>query len=152
MILYNKEIFENCFCYNKKYWYLNIKMIPTYFKRLHFLIKNGYDMSASWETFSWFTNTMKSILLRYKEKHYGVPILIENYPIGNKTEEDKALIDKNEALWNETIDNMISLLDDMNELNPKYDDMEILDVEKSQEKAKDEFFKLFSEHFYRLWD
>lgn len=66
-MLYNREIFKRCFCYNKRYWYKNIGSIPLYFKQLHFLIKNGYDISAHWNTDIWFLEKMKPILDSYQD-------------------------------------------------------------------------------------
>ena len=153
MIFYNKQIFERCFPYRKKYFYENIKGIPTYIRAMHFLIKNGYDEYACWETFDWFIKTMRSILQEYKSNHACYPILMEDYPTSiNKTNEEKERIKENKQLWDNIIDKMIKLLDDMDEDNPIYDNMDILKQDKLQHEAKNEFFKLFSKHFYYLWD
>ena len=140
--MYNKRIFQNCFCYPKRYWYMNIKQIPRYFGRIHRLIKYGYDDYAVWDTFSWFVETMRDILKRYKQGHCGFKIV-------DWTRSE----DENEQLWEDTIDKMLALLDDMDENNEKYDCIQSqLEIDKQMESAKDEFFKLFSEHFYDLWD
>ena len=53
---------------------------------------------------------------------------------------------------------MIELLKLMDEDCPKYETEEYNGMDGWQkkdaemDKAKDEFFKLFSEHFWRLWD
>ena len=47
---------------------------------------------------------------------------------------------------------MIDLLDKMDESNPIYNNMSWKDADKKKEDAKNEFFKLFSEQFYGLWD
>lgn len=60
--MYNKTIFKRCFSYKGKYWFYNIKEIPTYIKQMRFLMKHGYDMYACWETFDWFIHTMRKIL------------------------------------------------------------------------------------------
>lgn len=137
-MFYNKKIFKRCFCYRGRYWYKNIKHIPLYFKLMHHLVKYGYDEYATWETFDWFIDTMKSILTSYRENHCGYPC------------------DLSEEGWDKIIDHMIELLDLMDECNSKYDAEE---YEKDWKKrydemyaAKDEFFKLFSEYFYNLWD
>lgn len=151
-MFYNEKIFKRCFDYRGKYWYKNIKYIPLYFKQMHFLIKHGYDKYAHWETFNWFIDTMHSILTRYRKNHYGVPIVVDNYPWEAKTEEEKAIVHENELKWDGIIDRMIDLLDDMNESNPKYYSMEYLEVDNAIHTAKDEFFELFSKYFYHLWD
>lgn len=40
----------------------------------------------------------------------------------------------------------------MDEHNQLYDDMDWKETDKKKEDAKNEFFKLFSERFYGLWD
>ena len=110
MILYNKEIFQRCFCYRPKYWYKNVANIPCYFKAIHFLIKNGYDRYATWETFDWFMKTMSKILTAYHDTRCGTPIVIDDFK-----DEDKESTDKNENKWNEIVDRMIFLLGEMGE-------------------------------------
>ena len=145
-MLYNKKIFKRVFSYNKKYWYKNLTQIPRYFRTINYLVKNGYDGYAEWETYYWFIETMRNILTEYRKDHTG-------YPCGITCEE-----------WEANIDEMISLLNDMDELNPKYKAEEyqmdfhgnklqdVMKVDEEMEKAKDKFFKLFAEHFYSLWD
>lgn len=154
MLFYNEKIFKRCFNYKGKYWYKNIKYIPLYFKLMHHLIKYGYDEYATWETFRWFIDTMQSILLHYRN-HAGVPIVVDNYPWGEETEEDKKIIKQNEEKWYSIVDRMLELLDLMDENNPKYDADEYDDYMKMDNEmgaAKNEFFELFSKYFYNLWD
>ena len=154
MIFYNKQIFDRCFAYRRKYWYKNIGRIPRYFKLMHHLIKYGYDEYAIWEIFDWFIYTMRSILKRYRSDHTGVPILIEDYPYDSldNSEESKEKRRSNDKLWNSIIDKMIYLLDDMDENNPKYRGLDFREQDKLIEEAKNEFFELFSKYFYSLWD
>ena len=140
MLFYNEKIFKRCFNYKGKYWYKNIKYIPLYFTLMHQLIKYGYDEYATWETFSWFTDTMRSVLTNYRKNHYGYPA------------------EMSEVEWDKTIDHMIELLDLMDDGNPKYDDTEydggsgLQRQYAEMEAAKDEFFALFSKYFYNMWD
>ena len=159
-MLYNKQIFKRCFCYSGRYWYCNIKHIPLYFKQIFHLMKYGYDDFAVWETFSWFTTTMRSVLKRYKRDRHGTPILIDNYPTDSSAndEESQRLIKENDKMWEDIINRMIELLDLMDEQNPKYETDEYEDAEGMEKQriemdaAKDEFFGLFSKYFYHLWD
>lgn len=138
MLLYNEQIFKRCFSWQKKYWYKNIKYIPLYFKLIHYLIKHGYDEYATWEPFGWFIDTMRPILKEFRSINDSHPYRIS------------------EEEWHATLDRMIELLDIMDECNPKYDTKEYcLNYTKQQQEmyaAKDEFFKLFAEYFYDLWD
>lgn len=156
MLFYNEKIFQRCFGYPKRYWYKNIRNIPRYFRQMHHLIKYGYDEYATWETYYWFMQTMKSILVNYRKNHSSIPIVIDNYPYVVYTEEDKAMQKYNKKKWDSIVNRMIELLDDMDENNPKYETEEYEYNWKKQDKeinvAKDEFFKLFSEYFFTLWD
>ena len=145
-MFYNKKIAERCFSFKGKRWYKNIKNIPLYFKLINHLVTKGYDEYATWETFDWFIHTMKSILTDYKKSHCGYPIT------------DLSLSDEeNEKNWEDIIDTMLSLLDDMDEENEKYQ-YEGYDMKReecnhiAQVRAKDKFFELFSKYFYNLWD
>lgn len=154
-MFYNKIIFKRCFDYRGKRWYKNLKRIPLYLKNIRYLIKYGYDEYATWETFSWFIHTMRAILTDYKLSHSSYPILIDNYPMNSADTDDesKALREKNNQIWDDIISRMIELLDLMDENNPKYEEYcDFRKTNKEMNEAKDEFFKLFSEHFWNLWD
>ena len=147
MLFYNEKIFKRCFNWRGKYWYKNIKEIPLYFRLMHHLIKYGYDEYATWETFDWFIDTMKDILKTYRYNHVGYPVVSYD----NKDLQKAANRD-----YDADLDKMISLLEDMDEDNPKY---EAEEYQKDYKRlcnetlvAKDEFFKLFAKHFYSLWD
>ena len=141
-MFYNEKIFKRCFDYRGRYWYKNIKYIPLYFKLMRHLIKHGYDEYANWETFDWFIYTMKDILVTYRNNHNGYPYV----SFDDKVQEQA------EKKYDEDLDTMIALLDDMDEGNPKYNSMKYADVNKTMDSAKDEFFELFSKYFYHLWD
>jgi hypothetical protein len=101
---------------------------------MHHLIKHGYDEYATWETVGWFINTMKDILVTYRTNHQG-------YPVVSFDDQDQQK--EFEKEYDADLDMMISLLDDMDEGNPRCTEMYA---------AKDKFFELFSKHFYSLWD
>ena len=132
MLFYNKRIWERCFIW--KSWFRNIKEIPLYFKLMHHLIKYGYDEYATWETYTWFIYTMRDILTRYRKNHMGYPVAPEG--IDQEEFDDK---------YDADLDKMIALLDVISEGWCQSNDIDL-------ENAKDEFFKLFSKHFYSLWD
>lgn len=138
-MFYNEKIFKRCFCYRGRYWYKNIRHIPLYFKLMHHLVKYGYDEYARWETFNWFIDTMKSILVSYVTD-------ASSYPCEFETPEE----------WHEVLCHMLELLDLMDECNPKYDSEDyIFGYEKTyneMNEAKEEFFQLFAKYFYNLWD
>lgn len=154
-MLYNEKIFKRFFNWPMRRWYKNVVEIPRYFKAMHYLVKHGYDEYATWETYDWFIDTMQDILKKYKAQHRGVPIVIDNFPFTSQpTEEEKEIMQENEDKWNDIVDRMIELLDLMDECSSKYKEYEF-DFERiTKEKceAKEEFFELFAEYFYNLWD
>ena len=106
-------------------------------------MKKGYDYLDTISAYSKFIDRYTKILKAYKENMHGHP--------GRMTEEE----------WNNIIDKMIFHLYYMDEEN--VDEELSKDIPESwlptlnttyniMEHHKNEFFKLFSEHFYDLWD
>lgn len=147
MLFYNEKIFKRCFHHPARYWYKNIKYIPLYFKLMHHLIKHGYDEYATWETFDWFIDTMKEILTVYRSNHNG-------YPVFNMAlmDDDSKEFEAIRVKYDGDIDHMIKLLDAMDECSEQYKKIHYTEKHKEMNAAKDEFFKMFSEYFYDLWD
>ena len=129
------------FMFHGKSWWRNLKDIPIFIKRIFFVLKHGYSPVANWETFQWFIDVMREILTNYRHFRSGTPDIIDS---GTKNENIEA--------YNAILDRMIDLLDKMDESNPIYNNMSWKDADKKKEDAKNEFFKLFSEQFYELWD
>ena len=114
---------------------------------MHHLIKHGYDEYATWETFDWFIDTMKEILTTYRKNHDG-------YPVGNLAfiGDDSKEFDGIRERYDAGIDKMIDLLDAMDEDSDRYINTLYAKKRESMNAAKDEFFKMFAEYFYNLWD
>ena len=137
------------FNYPKRFWYRNLKDIPIFIKRIFFTLKHGYSPVAQFETFEWFMDVMKEILTNYRYNRMGSPVVIDNFfDVKEENPNDIA----NEEAYNAILDRMIILLDLMDENNQLYNDMDWKEADKKKEDAKNEFFKLFSEQFYGLWD
>ena len=151
-MLYNKDIWKHCFCFGKRYWYKNIKHIPMYFKSIHHLVKYGYTEYATWSTDYWFIETMKSILKAYRDKHISYPIIVDNYPLKSRLNDDEREIVKlNNRQWDDIINRMIKLLYEMDESDEIYGTPSDYKREYlKRDAAKDEFFELFSKHFWEL--
>ncbi len=137
------------FMFHGKYWWRNLKDIPIFVKRIFFTLKHGYSPVARWETFCWFIAVMREILINYRDNRMGTPVVIDNF-FDVKEENSNDVV--NEEAYNAILDRMIVLLDLMNENNQLYNDMDWKEADKKKEDAKNEFFKLFSEQFYGLWD
>lgn len=137
------------FMFHGKSWWRNLKDIPIFIKRIFFVLKHGYSPVAQWETCGWFMSVMKEILTNYRYNRMGSPVVIDNFfDVKEENSNDIA----NEEAYNAILDRMIDLLDKMDESNPIYDNMDWKESDKAIVNAKNEFFKLFSEHFYSLWD
>ena len=121
------------------YFWRNIKDIPILFERIVFTLKHGYSPQAQWETFAWFVNVMKEIISNYRHNRSGTPVLY--YELS---------FDDNKIEYNKVLDKMLSLLDQMDEDN--YGDVNYTERYELMDSAKNEFFELFSEYFYGLWD
>lgn len=137
------------FVFHGKSWWRNLKYIPIFIKRIFFVLKHGYSPAAQWETYGWFMSVMKEILTNYRYNRMGSPIVIDNF-FDVKEENPNDVV--NEEAYNAILDRMIVLLDLMDEHNQLYNDMDWKEADKKKEDAKNEFFKLFSEQFYGLWD
>ncbi|MDY4577897.1 MAG: hypothetical protein SO471_08025 [Anaerobutyricum hallii] len=137
------------FVFRGKNWWRNLKDIPIFIKRIFFTLKHGYSPVAQFETFEWFMDVMKEILTNYRYNRMGSPVVIDNF-FDVKEENSNDVV--NEEEYNAILDRMIVLLDLMDEHNQLYNDMNWKEADKKKEDAKNEFFKLFSEQFYGLWD
>ena len=137
------------FMFRGKNWWRNLRDIPIFIKRIFFTLKHGYSPVAQFETFEWFMDVMKEILTNYRYNRMGSPVVIDNFfDVKEENSNDVA----NEEVYNAILDRMIVLLDLMDEHNQLYNDMDWKEADKKKEDAKNEFFKLFSEQFYGLWD
>lgn len=137
------------FMFRGKNWWRNLKDISIFIKRIFFTLKHGYSPVAQFETFEWFMDVMKEILTNYRYNRMGSPVVIDNFfDVKEENPNDIA----NEEAYNAILDRMIVLLDLMDEHNQLYNDMDWKEADKKKEDAKNEFFKLFSEQFYGLWD
>ena len=137
------------FVFRGKNWWRNLKDIPIFIKRIFFTLKHGYSPVAQFETFEWFMDVMKEILINYRYNRMGSPVVIDNF-FDVKEENSNDVV--NEEEYNAILDRMIVLLDLMDEHNQLYNDMDWKEADKKKEDAKNEFFKLFSKYFYTLWD
>ena len=137
------------FMFHGKSWWRNLKDILIFIKRIFFVLKHGYSPVAQWEIYGWFMSVMKEILTNYRYNRMGSPVVIDNF-FDVKEENSNDVV--NEEEYNAILDRMIVLLDLMDEHNQLYNDMDWKEADKKKEDAKNEFFKLFSEQFYGLWD
>ena len=135
------------FMFHGKSWWRNLKDIPIFIKRIFFVLKHGYSPVAQWETFGWFITVMREILVNYRNNRMGTPVVIPDYNIDDLISENK-----NVNVYNSLLDEMITLLDQMDENNSAYNDLSLEEMHSAMDSAKNKFFELFSKYFYTLWD
>lgn len=135
------------FMFRGKNWWRNLKDIPIFIKRIFFTLKHGYSPVAQWETFEWFIAVMREILINYRDNRMGTPVVIPDY-------DADSLISKNKniEIYNNILNEMIKLLDQMDECNSTYNGVSLEERHSAMDSAKNKFFELFSKYFYTLWD
>lgn len=139
------KLTDGLFQAKKRYVGVWLKDFKIYIKRIIFTLKHGYYPMAQWETFTWFIHSMREILTFYQNERTGTAWIIDGPP-----EQWEKYIDENVAAYDDKIKTMLEKLDEMDENNPIY----INDKNKNErmEKAKNDFFELFSKYFYTFWD
>ena len=135
------------FMFHGKDWWRNLKDVPIFIKRIFFTLKHGYSPVARWETFGWFIAVMREILVNYRDNRTGTPVVIPDYNIDDLISENK-----NIEIYNNILNEMITLLDQMDENNSTYNDISLEKMHSTMDSAKNKFFELFSKYFYTLWD
>lgn len=107
--------------------------------------KRGYAWTDVWNIDTWFKETIKPMLEHLIKHHAGYPGYMSN-------EE-----------WESVLQEMVDCLNLMDEEAAEeklkmeygyenYSEFDFKEVDKLMNENKDKFFKLFSEHFYALWD
>ena len=112
--------------------------------------KRGYSYGDVWDMEFWFMRTVKPMLIHLRDHGIGIPN--ELYLQGG---------DNERILWENTLTEMISCLELMDEDNAeKYlgienNDFSVEDDNKKltlMEENKNRFFELFSKYYFSLWD
>lgn len=141
-----KQLWNKWFDWRGIRWWRRILLsIPEFCKEVTFFLKKGFTYSAVYNHFGWFIESERDILKEYLLVQNSYPTEFEKF----NTEEEP---DKGYEKWRELISRMILLLDDMDETNPKYNNMDYEKQQNAMDEAKEEFFQLFGKYFYNLWD
>lgn len=122
-------------------FWMKIKDIPIFLKRVVYTLRHGYPPQATWEIYEWHRRVMLETLSEFRKNLNGYPVFDEN--ASSEEQYDK---------WGAIIDEMCEYLDAMAEDNY---DLSIENLEKSdlaRTEAKDKFFALFSKYYFHLWD
>lgn len=103
----------------------------------------GYDSVDTFEIFSKFIERYTKILTEYRNTHIGY--------IYNMTEDEYDNI-INEMLYHLHYMDEWTVIEELEEDVPENWSASAKTVGQIMDKHKDEFFKLFSEYFFNLWD
>lgn len=103
----------------------------------------GYDSVDTFETFAKFIERYTKILTEYKKTHVGYAGTMTN-------EEWEAIID--EMLYHLYYMDEEHVTEELEKDVPEDWGVSQRTIDEVMYKHKDEFFKLFSEYFYNLWD
>lgn len=130
-------LLSGLFSYKKRYWYKNIKSIWIMLERIVYVIKHGYYPQATYETFNYFIDMYRDIL-----SNYIISPDSDSFSHEGMTKDE----------WNNLINTMLKLLDEMDADNPVYYDLEYDEAINRMNASKHKFFELFEKYFYFLWD
>lgn len=122
-------------------FWMKLKDVPIFLKRVIYTLCHGYPPQATWEIYEWHRRVMLETLSEFRKNLNGYPVFDEN--ASSEEQYDK---------WGAIIDEMCEYLDAMAEDNY---DLSIENLEKSdlaRTEAKDKFFELFSKYYFHLWD
>lgn len=133
------------FNYRFPYWYLYLKDLGIYFKRLRYVIKYGYYPQAQWESYSYFIQMWREILTGYRWRRAGSACIVT--PVRNDPEWEQ----ENSKALDDLLDTMLDDLDIM-ELDPIDDFEHYQEVSAKRDEATKDFFEKFNRIFYDLWD
>lgn len=144
--------------YRKRAIFKNLSMLPRKIKWAWQRATRGYADFDAWGIDDWFMTIMPNMLQDLKNNHCGIPYFTDDMEADRKK-------------WDEILDKMVYLLKEMNEDTSsqqneffkayiRSNDSELCkayrnrqnEINKYIKTCKNEFFKLFSEHFYDLWD
>lgn len=126
--------------YKAKWWIREAYWEVRYgFQRMF----KGYDNVDTFETFYKFTKRYTKILTEYRKNHWGYVATMTN-------EEWEAIVD--EMLYHLKYMDEETVTEELEKDVPKDWSVSSITVYEVMEKHKNEFFKLFSEYFYNLWD
>lgn len=103
----------------------------------------GYDVVDTFETFAKFIERYTKILTEYRKTHYGY--------VGTMTNEEwEAIID--EMLYHLKYMDEETVIEELERDVPDDWSVSSKTVYEVMDMHKNEFFKLFSEYFWNLWD
>lgn len=114
-------------------------------KRIPFVLKHGYYPQAIFEAYDYQIDMWRDILTWFRNERTGSPVVLPEEKLVGDWE------DENDAMVNAKFDAMLAALDTMAE-----DPLDCPNGHAAgyaiRNAAKDNFFQLYSELFFYLWD
>ena len=124
-------------------FWMKLKDVPIFLKRVVYTLRHGYPPQATWEIYEWHRCVMLETLSEFRKNLNGYPT---SYDDEDSSPEEQY------AKWGAIIDEMCNYLDDMGEDSYDYSIENFKKNDLARTEAKDKFFALFSKYYFHLWD
>lgn len=124
-------------------FWMKLKDVPIFLKRVVYTLRHGYPPQATWEIYEWHRRVMLETLSEFRKNLNGYPA---SYDDEDSSPEEQY------AKWGAIIDEMCNYLDAMSEDSYDYSIENFKKNDLARTEAKDKFFALFSKYYFHLWD
>lgn len=124
-------------------FWMKLKDVPIFLKRVVYTLRHGYPPQATWEIYEWHRRVMLETLSEFRKNLNGYPA---SYDDEDGSPEEQY------AKWGAIIDEMCNYLDAMSEDSYDYSIENFKKNDLARTEAKDKFFALFSKYYFHLWD
>lgn len=124
-------------------FWMKLKDVPIFLKRVVYTLRHGYPPQATWEIYEWHRCVMLETLSEFRKNLNGYPA---SYDDEDSSPEEQY------AKWGAIIDEMCNYLDAMSEDSYDYSIENFKKNDLARTEAKDKFFALFSKYYFLLWD
>lgn len=124
-------------------FWMKLKDVPIFLKRVVYTLRHGYPPQATWEIYEWHRCVMLETLSEFRKNLNGYPASYDN--------EDSSP-EEQYAKWGAIIDEMCNYLVTMDEDSYDYSIENFKKNDLARTEAKDKFFALFSKYYFHLWD
>lgn len=124
-------------------FWMKLKDVPIFLKRVVYTLRHGYPPQATWEIYEWHRCVMLETLSEFRKNLNGYPA---SYDDEDSSPEEQY------AKWGAIIDEMCNYLDAMGEDSYDYSIENFKKNDLARTEAKDKFFALFSKYYFHLWD
>lgn len=124
-------------------FWMKLKDVPIFLKRVIYTLRHGYPPQATWEIYEWHRCVMLETLSEFRKNLNGYPASYDDEDSSPEEQYDK---------WGAIIDEMCNYLDAMGEDSYDYSIENFKKNDLARIEAKDKFFALFSKYYFDLWD